>query len=385
MKCKGEIDIPNKEGVVNNELWYHEKCLLILQGKAPACGGVDGRQAYHVPKYDLSKPCAYCNKIPEKGFWVVWQQHKTSAKVFCCCTGHFVAWVEEEVKKAGTGVTNCYQCDRRFTNAAYNYPSWFNGKETLFFCDDDGCKDEYKAEFLSYPCHQKAPSLWCDYKGSYKGKQNGDFMGHTCLPPVPALRCGYFPCGKIITGQHIVLGEAGGDVPFCSSQCKDEYQKNKVGSMTISTTPEEKAAAVERSKQGFSKWHCFACGRNLDRELHSNYPTVQTSLAAQPHELLGTVYFCTEGCKDEWSHRQDAAAPKEEKRADQIRPDYYQPDNVYEPFKIIRHYGLNFFEGNVLKYLLRAGKKSSATRLEDLQQAATYLASEIELEKQKGK
>ena len=73
-----------------------------------------------------------------------------------------------------------------------------------------------------------------------------------------------------------------------------------------------------------------------------------------------------------------------EQRADLIKPDYYHTDNVYEPFKIIRHYGLNFFEGNVLKYLLRAGKKSSATRLEDLRKANTYLASEIEQAKKDG-
>lgn len=76
--------------------------------------------------------------------------------------------------------------------------------------------------------------------------------------------------------------------------------------------------------------------------------------------------------------------PAEEKRSDLIKPDYYQTDSVYEPFKIIRHYGLNFFEGNVLKYLLRAGKKSSKTRLEDLRKANTYLASEIEQTKQDG-
>jgi hypothetical protein len=46
--------------------------------------------------------------------------------------------------------------------------------------------------------------------------------------------------------------------------------------------------------------------------------------------------------------------------------------------------GLNFFEGNVLKYLVRAGKKDPATHLQDLIKARTYFNSEIERLEQDG-
>ena len=41
-------------------------------------------------------------------------------------------------------------------------------------------------------------------------------------------------------------------------------------------------------------------------------------------------------------------------------PDYYGgEDNPYEAIKIIEAYDLNFSLGNVIKYVLRAGKKLS--------------------------
>ena len=100
-----------------------------------------------------------------------------------------------------------------------------------------------------------------------------------------------------------------------------------------------------------------------------------------------SLYSLDHGCiiRASLDHRQPSQTAKDEQRADIIKTDYYQTESVYEPFKIIRHFNLNFFEGNVLKYLLRAGKKNSATRLEDLRKANTYLASEIEQTKKEGK
>ena len=51
--------------------------------------------------------------------------------------------------------------------------------------------------------------------------------------------------------------------------------------------------------------------------------------------------------------------------------------NVYEAIKIIEHYELNFSRGNAIKYILRAGKKSKITEIEDLQKAIQYLEFEI--------
>ena len=53
---------------------------------------------------------------------------------------------------------------------------------------------------------------------------------------------------------------------------------------------------------------------------------------------------------------------------------------VYEPIKVINHYNLNFNLGNVIKYVLRAGKKENNSKLSDLRKAVDYLMYEIEME-----
>lgn len=52
----------------------------------------------------------------------------------------------------------------------------------------------------------------------------------------------------------------------------------------------------------------------------------------------------------------------------------------YEPIKIINHYNLNFNLGNVIKYVLRAGKKAGNSKSQDLQKAIDYLMFELEKE-----
>jgi hypothetical protein len=51
------------------------------------------------------------------------------------------------------------------------------------------------------------------------------------------------------------------------------------------------------------------------------------------------------------------------------------PDDPYEVIKIIEHYNLSFSMGNVLKYMLRAGKKDE--ELQDLKKALWYLTREV--------
>lgn len=60
-----------------------------------------------------------------------------------------------------------------------------------------------------------------------------------------------------------------------------------------------------------------------------------------------------------------------------IHPDYYGGDSKYEATKVINHYNLNFNLGNVVKYILRAGKKHRDTKLEDLKKAKNYIDFEI--------
>lgn len=59
----------------------------------------------------------------------------------------------------------------------------------------------------------------------------------------------------------------------------------------------------------------------------------------------------------------------------EIRPDYYKREGI-EVFDVIDAFDLDFFLGNVTKYVCRAGKKGDM--LEDLIKARTYLDKEIE-------
>ena len=55
--------------------------------------------------------------------------------------------------------------------------------------------------------------------------------------------------------------------------------------------------------------------------------------------------------------------------------------NPVEPIKVINYYNLNFDLGNVIKYILRAGKKDNNSKKQDLQKALWYLQNELEKEK----
>lgn len=57
---------------------------------------------------------------------------------------------------------------------------------------------------------------------------------------------------------------------------------------------------------------------------------------------------------------------------------YGGKDNVYEVIKIIEHYNLDFHIGNLVKYVIRAGKKDPAKELEDLKKARFYLDRKIQ-------
>ena len=64
---------------------------------------------------------------------------------------------------------------------------------------------------------------------------------------------------------------------------------------------------------------------------------------------------------------------------DFIEKNYYgDKDNPYEAIKIINNLNLNFNRGNVLKYILRAGKKNEDKEIEDLIKAKNYIDYEIE-------
>ena len=70
--------------------------------------------------------------------------------------------------------------------------------------------------------------------------------------------------------------------------------------------------------------------------------------------------------------------PKQNEK-DYIRPDYYGgEENIYEPRKVIKAWGLDWNLGNALKYIARCGKKANNSKLIDLEKAMTYIGFEIE-------
>ena len=67
---------------------------------------------------------------------------------------------------------------------------------------------------------------------------------------------------------------------------------------------------------------------------------------------------------------------------DPIKPSYYN-DTKITPFDVIDDWGLNFYEGNAIKYIKRAGKKDGNTRLQDLKKVREYIDHEIKAEEGK--
>lgn len=59
-----------------------------------------------------------------------------------------------------------------------------------------------------------------------------------------------------------------------------------------------------------------------------------------------------------------------------IRPDYYRAGGI-QVFDIVDLYGLDFYLGNVVKYVCRAGKKAGNSKRADLEKAIEYLKNEI--------
>ena len=77
--------------------------------------------------------------------------------------------------------------------------------------------------------------------------------------------------------------------------------------------------------------------------------------------------------------------PKEENNepiSNPIKPDYYN-DTKITPLDVIDDWDLNFYLGNAIKYIKRAGKKEGNSRLQDLKKIKEYIEHEIKTEEVK--
>jgi hypothetical protein len=63
-------------------------------------------------------------------------------------------------------------------------------------------------------------------------------------------------------------------------------------------------------------------------------------------------------------------------------PSHYQGNGIM-PWDVIQAWGLDYWLGNVVKYVCRAGKKDIAPRLDDLVKARNFINKAIELEEQR--
>ena len=62
---------------------------------------------------------------------------------------------------------------------------------------------------------------------------------------------------------------------------------------------------------------------------------------------------------------------------------HYDNGKNYDVLDIVKDYNLNFNRGNILKYIIRAGKKDN--EIQDLEKAKDYLNREIEFLRNKQK
>ena len=102
-------------------------------------------------------------------------------------------------------------------------------------------------------------------------------------------------------------------------------------------------------------------------------------LAEKGHVVTSSVHkypntFCT-------TYSNKNKVEKSENPEAPIRPSYYGGMyNKYEVFNVLEAWGLDkdFYLGNVIKYVARAGKKNKSTEREDLLKAIVYLQKRID-------
>jgi len=103
------------------------------------------------------------------------------------------------------------------------------------------------------------------------------------------------------------------------------------------------------------------------------YPTTGAEVFVQECMAVDEKRF---GAREGYSILQGAAA------GEQVGGDHYRQTSI-QPWDIVDDWSLDYYRGNALKYLLRAGRKGPA--LQDLEKARHYIEKCIEREKASGK
>jgi hypothetical protein len=64
-------------------------------------------------------------------------------------------------------------------------------------------------------------------------------------------------------------------------------------------------------------------------------------------------------------------------------PAHYRGNGTIQPWDVWDAFDLDRYTANAVKYILRAGRKDIAPRLDDLKKAANYIAKAIEMEERR--
>jgi hypothetical protein len=101
-------------------------------------------------------------------------------------------------------------------------------------------------------------------------------------------------------------------------------------------------------------------------------PKEQEQMARKKKEEVRAVDFDALTTQDEvWPEVVNDVYP------DQVlMPAHYLQGRQYEPWDVVADWGLDYFLGNALKYICRAGRKTVDAR-EDIQKAITYLRKKL--------
>ena len=105
----------------------------------------------------------------------------------------------------------------------------------------------------------------------------------------------------------------------------------------------------------------------------------------QEEYIYETMSFASKEWHDEEQRYQSSPKVEAEtlfcKKHSAIRPAHYGgADSTYEVFNVLEAWELDkdFYLGNVIKYVARAGKKNKSKEKEDLQKALVYLQRRID-------